>query len=236
MNVLAVGCHPDDLEIACGGTLTKYVKEGAQVTMCHVASGSLGHAVIQPEELVGIRRKEAQAAGRVLGVKEVVSLGIADTEVTRYDDVNAVNALLEVVRHARPDVIITHSYNDYMRDHIETGRMAFDASFCSSLVHRATASPFYSEIVPIFFMDNLAGLDFNPDVYVDISEHIDVKIEALEQHASQIKWMRDHDNIDFAEFVRTCSRFRGLQCSVQYAEGFKPCKAWPRMSTKRLLP
>ena len=55
MKVLAVGCHPDDLEIACSGTLRKYVEQGAEVYMCHVANGCLGHVIIEPEELRVIR-------------------------------------------------------------------------------------------------------------------------------------------------------------------------------------
>ena len=55
MKVLAVGCHPDDLEIACSGTLRKYVEQGAEVYMCHVANGCLGHVVIEPDELRVIR-------------------------------------------------------------------------------------------------------------------------------------------------------------------------------------
>ena len=63
MKVLAVGCHPDDLEIACSGTLRKYVEQGAEVYMCHVANGCLGHVIIEPEELRVIRTKEAEEAG-----------------------------------------------------------------------------------------------------------------------------------------------------------------------------
>ena len=74
------------------------------------------------------------------------------------------------------------------------------------------------------------------DTYVDITDEIDKKIEMLECHESQLKWMRDHDNIDFAEFVKTCARYRGLQCGVGYAEGFTQCLAWPKIKPMRLLP
>ena len=72
--------------------------------------------------------------------------------------------------------------------------------------------------------------------YVDITEEIDIKLEMLECHESQMKWMRDHDNIDFAEFVKTCARFRGLQCGAMYAEAFTQCYAWPKILPKRMLP
>ena len=85
-------------------------------------------------------------------------------------------------------------------------------------------------------MDNLAIINFMPTEYVDITDTIDLKLEMLECHESQLKWMRDHDNIDFADFVRTCAKYRGLQCGAAYAEAFRPCFAWPKLTTKRLLP
>jgi LmbE family N-acetylglucosaminyl deacetylase len=85
-------------------------------------------------------------------------------------------------------------------------------------------------------MDNLAGMNFTPTEYVDITDEIDLKIEMLECHESQLKWMRDHDHIDFAEFVRTCSRFRGIQCGVQYAEAFRMAYNAFRIPPYRLLP
>ena len=93
-----------------------------------------------------------------------------------------------------------------------------------------------ASVVPVFYMDNLAGMNFNPTEYVDISDEIELKIQMLECHESQLKWMRDHDNIDFAEFIRTCSKFRGLQCGVDYAEAFTQEYVWPKVVAKRLLP
>jgi LmbE family N-acetylglucosaminyl deacetylase len=75
MNVLGIGCHPDDLEIGCGGTLAKYAKQGNKVFMCHIANGNMGHALIQPAELREIRDKEARNAAKIIGaVSEVLSL------------------------------------------------------------------------------------------------------------------------------------------------------------------
>ena len=85
-------------------------------------------------------------------------------------------------------------------------------------------------------MDTLAGVNFLPTEYVDISDTIETKIKAVDCHISQIKWMKEHDHIDFLDFVRTCSKFRGFQCGVPYAEGFRACATWPRVPTKRLLP
>lgn len=235
MNVLAVGCHPDDLEIACGGTLAKYAEQGADVYMCHAANGNMGHAQILPQPLAKMRKAEAENAGKVLGAKEVFSLDIGDILISRFDN-DAVDALADIVRYVKPDVIITHNDRDYMQDHIETSRLAFNGSFIATLAHKSVKYAAFNEFVPIYFMDTLAGVDFTPTHYVDISAQIDKKLEALACHESQIKWMLEHDGIDFLDMVKTCSKYRGYQCGAAFAEGYRPCTVYPRMTTKHLLP
>jgi LmbE family N-acetylglucosaminyl deacetylase len=235
MNILAIGCHPDDLEIGCGGTLARYAQAGHTVVMCLVASGNRGHSVIMPEELRAIRLAEARAAGEVLGAAEVLCLDVPDLEVSA-EQAGVVRRLVDVIRRCRPDLILTHSPEDYMRDHVEVSKLAFDASFSASVPHFFTQEPAPAPITPLYYMDTLAGVNFLPTEYVDIRQTIEVKLQALSRHASQIDWLRDHDGIDFLDFVRTVAKFRGLQCGAPYAEGFRPCLTWPRLATRRLLP
>ncbi|MBR1968949.1 MAG: PIG-L family deacetylase [Clostridia bacterium] len=232
MNVLAIGCHPDDIEISCCGTLAKCVKRGDKVTVCHVANGNMGHEIISPEELRVMRAAEAKKAGSLAGI-EVVSLDIGDL-LPNGCDIAQRDKVVELIRKVQPDFIITHSPTDYMPDHLAVSKLVFDASFAASVPHYGNGGK--AAVVPIFYMDNLAGMNFNPTEYVDITDEIELKIEMLECHESQLKWMRDHDHIDFAEFVRTCSRFRGIQCGVGYAEGFTQELVWPKVVAKRLLP
>ena len=235
MNVLAVGCHPDDLEIACSGTLVKYVEQGADVYMCHLANGNMGHVQILPEPLREIRTKEAEEAGRIIGAKEVFNLDVGDVLVTRYDN-DVVDAMADVVRYVKPDVIITHNDTDYMQDHIETNRLAFNGSFIATLAHKSVKYAAITDFIPIYYMDTVGGVDFSPTHYVDITDQIETKLKALSCHDSQIRWMLEHDHIDFIDMVRTCSKYRGYQCGVPYAEGYRPCTVYPRMTTKHLLP
>jgi len=234
MNVLAIGCHPDDLEIACGGTLAKYAQQGHKVFMCNLANGNMGHKIILPDELRDIRRKEAQKAAAVIGA-ESLTLDIGDFLVNNWNEDDE-DKLIDIIRYTKPDVVITHNTQDYMRDHIQASEFAFSASFAATAPHRKTKLSVFDTIVPIMYMDTLAGVGFLPTEYVDISKTIDIKLEALACHESQIKWMREHDKIDFLDFVATCSKYRGLQCGVAYAEGFRPCQNWPRMVPYRLLP
>lgn len=235
MNILAIGCHPDDLEIGCGGTLAKYAAAGHHVVMCHVANGDKGHVIIMPEELRKIRAREAEESGRMLGAAQVINLDVPDLMVDSKNE-DTFRRVVEVIRAAQPDVIITHSMNDYMKDHVEVSRLVFDASFGSSVPHYDGRVPSYPAIVPIYYMDTLAGVNFLPSEYVDVTDTVEIKLKALARHESQVKWMLEHDKIDFIDFVRTVSKFRGYQCGTGYAEGFTSCAAWPRLATKRLLP
>ena len=234
MKVLAVGCHPDDLEICCGGTLARMAAEGHEVYMCHVANGDMGHMVIQPKELGELREKEAENGGEILGAKKVYNVNIGDCRLYSHDT-EARREMVRIIREVQPDFIITHDPNDYMEDHLQVSQLVFETSFTASVAHMFPEYPVY-KVVPIYYMDNLAGTNFQPELYVDVSDYIDKKIAALECHESQLKWMLEHDKIDFAEFVKSCSRFRGLQCGVQYAEGFRGCMAHMRKAAKRMLP
>lgn len=234
MRVLAIGAHPDDIELACSGTLAKCVKRGDTVIVCHVSSGNLGHVVIPPDELQVIRANEAKRAGAMAGI-EVIWGGFHDLDI--YDNnKEARDKIVDVIKYANPDFIITHSPNDYMPDHTAVSRLVFDASFTATLPNYKSKYAEPAKLVPIYYMDTLAGVNFNPTEYVDISEEIDLKMEMLECHESQLVWMREHDNIDFAEMVRTCSKYRGYQCGVEYAEGFTQCQVYLKGTTKRLLP
>lgn len=234
MNVLAIGCHPDDIEINCAGTLAKCVKRGDNVTVCHVCNGNLGHVIIKPDELREIRAAEAKKAGSLAGIK-VVTCDIGD--VLAYEGSKEQrDIVVDIIREADPDFIITHAPNDYMPDHVAVSRLVFDASFAASVPQYKTKVDKVAKVTPIFYMDNLGGVNFIPTEYVDVTEEIDLKLEMLECHESQLKWMRDHDNIDFADMVKTCAKYRGYQCNAEYAEGFSQCLAYPKIQTKRMLP
>ena len=234
MNILAIGCHPDDIEINCVGTLIKCVKRGDNVTVCHVCNGNMGHEVIMPDELRKIRIEEARRAGAMAGIK-VVTCDIGDLDVYNQSKEQR-DLVIDVIREADPDLIITHAPNDYMLDHVAVSKLVFDASFAASVPHYKTKVDKTAKVVPLYYMDNLTGVDFIPTEYVDVTEEIDLKLKMLNCHESQIVWMRDHDHIDFPDMVKTCCRYRGFQCGADYAEGFKQCQVYLKGTTKRYLP
>ena len=234
MRVMAIGAHPDDLEILCAGTLARYVAEGHEVVMCHIADGDRGSYEHTREEIRAIRDEEARAAAAIIGA-EYMALGMADGEVNAADPGQR-ERVTEAIRVARPDVVIAHSPNDYMTDHVEASRLAFDSSFMATLPLFETASPHLAEVPALVYMETVTGNDFVPVEFVDISAHIETKLNALDQHQSQLRWLADHDGVDMLDQIRTVSRYRGLQCGVEYAEGFVPCNVWLRARTERVLP
>jgi LmbE family N-acetylglucosaminyl deacetylase len=234
MRVLGVGAHPDDLEILCGGTLARYVAEGHEVVMCNVTKGDRGSFEYSSEEIARIRAGEAKRAAEVCGA-EHMTLGLRDGEVSSADRDHQ-KAMVDLVRDARPDLIITHYPQDYMGDHNETSKLVFECSFYATLPLYETGKPHHSAVTPIYYMETIMGIGFNPVEYVDVSSTIDTKVAMLEAHESQLTWLRDHDGVDIVEQMKTTTRFRGQQCGVAYAEGFVPCQVWLRGTTRRLLP
>ena len=233
MNVLAAGAHPDDLEILCGGTLARYVKQGHSVVMAHVCNGNKGHHHIPPDELAETRDKEALRSSSVIGA-EHISLDIDDLDA--YVEREQVIKCVELIRRTRPDVIITHSPDDYMPDHSVSARIMFDASFMATLPHLKTEHGHFDRVTPIYYMDTLAGINFRPSEYVDITETFETKRKMLSCHESQLSWLEEHDKIDILEFIETTARFRGMQCGVKFAEAFSRVEKWGRNPVKRFLP
>ncbi|MDG4785923.1 PIG-L family deacetylase [Micromonospora sp. WMMD1102] len=234
MRVLAVAAHPDDLEQLCGGTLARFAAEGHEVTMCHVSRGDRGSYVNTMEEIAAIRFAEAGRAAAVIGATHV-TMGVSDGEVNAADPAQRTQAV-EIVRRARPDLLLTHHPHDYMPDHVETGRLFEEASFIATLPLYETAAPHHPVVPAVYYMDTLASVNFVPTEYVDVSSVIQVKLDALAEHCSQVEWLRDHDGVDVIEQTRTLTAARGYQCGVAYAEGFLPSLRWLRPRTVRMLP
>ena len=233
MRVLGVGAHPDDLEILSAGTLAKYANDGHQIVMCHVCKGDKGHFHIPNDELARIRRKEAQLSASRIGA-ETVCLDLPDCEV--FNDRPTLVLFLDLIRSAKPDIIITHSPTDYMPDHFVVSQLVYDASFHATLPNFKTSVSPHDKVAPMFYMDNVAGVDFEPSEYVDISDFIEMKKAMMECHQSQVVWLKEHDNLDIIDFIEACAKCRGLQCGVPFAEAFRPVNRWPRLRTERLLP
>lgn len=233
MKILAIGAHPDDVEILCAGTIAKFSKLGHEVFICHVCDGSRGSKTHTQEEIAAIRRKEAIASAAIIGAKSLTA-NIPDIEVVV--DLESRLKIVDILRQADPDLVITHSPDDYMTDHINVSRLVFESTYCANLGLVKTEHPPTTKLPFLYYMDTLAGLNFMPDEYVDISETIDIKIEMMMKMQSQLGWLKDMHNSDAAEFIKVVARFRGFQAGVDYAEAFTQKRMYPQGLTKRILP
>jgi N-acetylglucosamine malate deacetylase 1 len=233
MNILAVGAHPDDLEILCGGTLARYAERGDKVYMASLTNGNMGHPKIEPEDMGKIRREEMQKSASIIGA-EVIWIDVDD----ELSEVNVKTRLkmVDAIRFAKPDIIITHDSNDYHVDHRNTSQLVFEAAPLAC-VHNIKRDYEVLDKQPlIYLMDTVGGIGFIPNEFVDIGSTIEIKKKMFRCHESQDAWMLEATGFDISDVIETMAKFRGYHAGVHYAEGFRRLEAWYRGTTKRVLP
>jgi len=231
--VLAVGAHPDDIEIFCAGTLARFVQKGVQVTMVTVTNGEKGSFELSAEELAEIRKNECREAAKVIGA-DWIGMGYPDGELIRSPDLHL--QMIQVIQKANPDLIITLSPNDYHSDHVEVSKAVTNASFFGVCPQFSKDGVVCNGVPFVYFMDTTCGVDFVPEEYVDITETLETKLEMYSKHESQHRYLKEREGVDFTDIIKTTAHFRGLQCGAEFAEAFRPYRAWPRITTERLLP
>ena len=233
MNVLAMGAHPDDIELLCGGTLALYSKLGNKIYMYHASNGDKGGFDKSNKEIEETRSKEAINSAKVINA---VSIGgdFRDGEVIA----NLENRLLiiDVIRKCDPDIIFTHYPNDYHTDHNNLSKLVFEASYMASIPNLKTKYRAMKKIPRVYYIDTVCGIGFEPKEYVDVSDVIDLKLQMMRQHKSQLEFVKKLSNVDFIDMLEVSARYRGYQCNVNYAEGFIESIVWPKGSTERVLP
>src|SRR5215472_5162228 len=133
---LAVGAHPDDIEILCAGTLARCRARGDEIVVCVATNGNMGSMTTQPPELGAIREAEARASAAYLDA-EVLWLDYPDEFL--YPDHDTRMRFIEMVRQAQPDLILTHTPNDYHQDHRTVSELVFVASFIGAVPNVKTA-------------------------------------------------------------------------------------------------
>ena len=193
--VLVVTAHPDDSEFGAGGTVAKLVKEGKQVAYCILTNGDKGSGdrSMTPERLAGIREQEQRNAARVLGVDAVDFLGFPDCELE--DTRETRRAVTAAIRRHRPDLLIaqnphrTKNLGASHRDHRTAAGIAIDCVYPLARDHMAFPELLEQGLEPHKVKEMYLMWWDSPEVVVDITETIDLKLKALACHASQIKDM-----------------------------------------------
>ena len=235
MNVLAVSAHPDDVELNCAGTLARYALMGHPVTIAVFTCGNMGDLVVPPDELAAMRKREAEASAALIGAR---LLWPAVTDELVFPNEAQRILMIDVLREADPDMIITHSPTDYHPDHRYVSQLVFDSYFQKGLPHIPNQSRPACRFgkSQIYHMDNVGGIGFLPTEYVDITEVFETKKRMLECHVSQVKPMKELAKTDMLPMLEVQARFRGYAAGCEFAEGFCRVEAYQRGLTRRILP
>lgn len=212
--VVVVAAHPDDVELCCAGTIARLAGAGHEIVLVHMTYGDKGGKE-DPEVLGRTRHEEAIESASMIGAS-VDGRFCGDLEL--YPDAATVERLVELWKRHAPDIVFTHRPDDYHPDHRITGELALAAG-------RAAAPE-----TPIWFMDTVGAVEFTPTEVVDITDTLDLKIQMLECHRSQMTWMSAARHAHMPYMVRSAAGWRGLQGGLPFAEGFQPADpshVWP---------
>jgi len=221
--VLVVTPHPDDAEIWCGGTIARWIKEGAQVHYLLCTDGGKGsdRPGITSEELAATREQEQLEAARILGVKAVEMLRRPDGALEDTPDFR--KEIVRQVRLVRPDVVLTtepYRMNlSWHRDHRITGQVTTDAVFPYARDHLHFMELWREEgLEPHKTGTILFWGTERPDTFIDIADTLEQKIASVKAHRSQ---MADRSEAEIAGFVKERAQEAGAQNGCQYAEAFR---------------
>lgn len=225
MRVMCFSPHPDDAEVFCGGTLAKYKAQGHDVAIATLTRGDVGSPTLSRGEIAKVRENEARESAALLGA-ELFWFGYDDEFL--YDTPDVRRHVIDVLRQFKPDIVLCPDKdNDYHPDHTRTGQLAWDTHVMAAVRLIATDHEPTGLIHDIWYHDTPAGIGFNPDQYVDITEHYDIKVKLAECHKSQDDWLKHIYGYGVANFIEPQARFRGYQCGCEFAEAFRLARMFP---------
>lgn len=190
--ILAIGSHPDDIELGCGGALAQHIAAGDTVTLLVITNGSSGGGPVEQ------RLAEQQRAVETLGAHLLIWGDLPDTEVSLHERKLVHLIELAIAQHGR-DLIYTHSQFDTHQDH----RSVAMASLGAARNHRAVLT----------YAAPSSLVSFTPNVFVDITDTLEKKVAALNCHASQVA----HSEMVNADRVRNTAGFRGHEARLGHA-------------------
>lgn len=217
IDLLAIGPHPDDIELGCGGTLAKLVQKGLSAGMVDLTRGEMGSRGT-PEE----RLQEAQAAMDILGAAFRVNLELADGQIENSPQNR--EKLIALIRSCRPSMVFLPYHHDRHPDHFHASKLATEACFYAGVSRVAPdTGAAYRPKRLIYYQ---ISYELPASFYVDISDHFETKLQAIRAHRSQFynaeyegeqTFISSKDYFDAIEFR---ARHYGWKNGVKYAEPF----------------
>jgi len=233
VKVVAIGAHPDDVDLYAGGLVASLVRRGAEVAMVDLTAGELGTRGT-PE----VRAEEAAEAARILGVASRECLGLPDGGIVRTDP-EQTRAVVEALRRHRPELVLAPWEVDLHPDHRETAHLVRRARFFARVERLdAEGEPFRPG--PILFYEQ--KIPFEPDLVVDVGEVRSVKRAAIAAFASQFFRAPDDpirteiSEPEFHEMLEARSRTHGARIGVAWGEGYRRDEPQAVLDPLHLLP
>lgn len=225
-SALAIAAHPDDIEFVMAGTLLLLRDAGWEIHYLNISTGNLGSTVMSAAETARVRRKEAQAAAKLLGAKWHAPF--CDDLSIFYTGEN-LRRLCAVVRTARPTVVLTHALADYMEDHMIAARLAVTATFARGIPNYRSRPPRPPTLEPCVIYHAMPHGQctplrepVQPEIFVDTAAVHEAKRNALACHASQKEWLdATQGQESFLTTMDDFSRALGRQTKrFRHAEGW----------------
>ncbi len=227
LTALAVAAHPDDIEFNMAGTLLLLKDAGADIHMWNLSRGGCGSVTYSYQDTTRIRWEEAQASAREAGATIHPPIG---EDLTILYDPALIARIAAVVREVKPDIIFTHSPQDYMEDHMTTSRLAVTGAFTRGMPNYATNPPVVPwggdvtiyHTLPHGLRDQLRRL-VRAGQYVDIGAVLVRKRAMLAQHRSQKEWLDVSQGMDsyLAEMENTSRQVGKMSGRFECAEGWR---------------
>jgi len=226
IDLLAVGVHPDDVELSCSGTFLKHVAQGRRCGILDLTKGELG-----TRGNASLRLQEAAAAAKILGADFRDNLGLADGFFR--NDQESLLRLIEKIRHYRPRIVLANAVRDRHPDHGRAAKLISEACFYSGLRRIETEyegklqEAWRPAAVYHYIQDRL----LEPNFIVDVSPYVEKKMEAIRAFASQFYDPSSSEPVtpistpEFLEQVKARMATYGRQIGVAYGEGFTAARA-----------
>ncbi len=217
---LVVMAHPDDIEFTCGGTVAQLSDDGWHVTFCLVTSGDKGtkDPMLGPADLGALREAEQEAAASELGIQRCIFLRVPDGHVEDGSEFRG--RLVRVLREVRPELMITwDGYRGFNhRDHRTVGIAALDAVFPLSRNANSYAEQVATGAEPVRVNTVLLAGSNEPNYFVDVSDQLDRRIDALLRHASQVQ---APNREEMSRRMQNRSRQAARVGRIPWSEGFR---------------
>jgi len=225
--VMALHCHPDDIEFMMSGTLFLLKDAGCEIHYMNIANGCCGSSVYSREEIIEVRRAEAVKAASCLGAHWYESL-TDDLDV--FYEPGIISRTAAVIREVAPDILLLPSPEDYMEDHMNTCRIGVTAAFCRSIPNYVTTPerPVTEQNTALYHCMPHGLTDgfrraIHPDFFINIDSVIQKKTEMLSCHKSQKEWLDTSQGMD--SYLHTmqemCAALGRESGGAEYAEGWR---------------